>query len=199
MSSLQNNISEERENRPSDAEIYKKELKQANDFYLYALIFSAAIILGGIIYAVAVRVFIGLLVALAGILIYVSLSANILYRTIGISYKTESGRLTVTEVYGRNREAVYIPPRLILCDVTEIGDQAFKHKSSSSLKAVFLPASITKIGSNIFEGCPNIEKIYFDGTQSQWEQIKTLTSFSTYEIIFADRESTVSQIEEDVK
>lgn len=197
MSSLQNNISKKQKNKILEAEKHKKELKQANDFYLYTLIFSAAVVLGGIIYAVAVRVFIGLLIAIAGILIYVALSTNIIYRTLGISYKTEAGRLTVTDVYGRGRKTVYIPSRLILCRVTEIGDQAFGHKSSADVREVYLPSSITRIGSNIFEGCHKVKKIYFDGSRSQWEQVESLTSFSNYEIIFTDGEDMPSQSKEE--
>ena len=184
MSELQNNSAEQETLSP--IEIHKKELKKANDFYLYTLIASGAVVLAGIIYAVAIRVFIGLLVAIAGILIYVWLSSNILYKTLGMSYKTESGRFTVTDIYGRNRESVYIPCRLFLCDVTEIGDRAFNHKSSALIKNVYLPSTLEKIGENIFEGCANIENIYFDGSSEQWDKVEKLTCFDSYTVIFSE-------------
>ena len=186
MSKLQSNNTIEQEEKLPSIEIHKKELKQANDFYLYVLIASGAVILGGLIYAVAVRVFIGLLIAIAGILIYVSLTSNILYKTLGLGYKTEAGKLTVTAVYGRNREAVYIPCRLILCDVTEIGDRAFAHRSSANIKDVYLPCSLEKIGENIFEGCTQIENIYFDGSREQWDKIEKLTCLDSYSVIFSE-------------
>ena len=186
MSELQNNNTTEQEEKLSPIEIHKKELKQANDFYLLALIASGAVMLGGLVYAVAVRVFIGLLVAIAGILIYVSLTSNILYKTLGLAYKTESGKLTVTSVYGRNREAVYIPCRLLFCDVTEIGDRAFAHRSSENIKEVHLPCSLERIGENIFEGCAQIENIYFDGSREQWNKIEKLTCLDAYTVIFSE-------------
>lgn len=184
MSELQNKSTEHEMLSP--IEMYNKELKTANDFYLYTLIASGAVLLAGIIYAVAVRVLVGLLVAIAGILIYASLSSNILYRTLGLSYKTESGRLTVTDVYGKNRETVYIPCRLFLCHVTEIGNRAFAHKSSALIKNVYLPSTIEKIGENIFEGCAQIENIYFDGSREQWEKVEKLTCLDSYTVIFSE-------------
>ena len=174
--------------KSSAKEIHEKELKKANDLYIYTLILSGAIILAGIVYAVAVKVFIGLLIAMAGALTYVALTSNILYRVMGLSYKSESGKLTLTNVYGRDREDIYIPKRLILCRVVEIDDKAFSHKSSENIKRVYLPASIEKIGENIFEGCPNLEQIYFAGSQESWNKIESLTDTSSYEIVFGEAE-----------
>ncbi len=173
--------------------IHEEELKKANDFYLYTLIFSGAVVLAGIIYAIAADVFIGLLAAIAGILIYMALTSNILYRILGLSYKTESGRLTVTAVYGRKREEIYLPRRLLLCDVTEIGDKAFDHKSSASIRAVHLPSSIKRLGENVFCGCPELSVIYFDGSREEWEAIESLSDTSAYEIIFSTDDEEVAE------
>ena len=173
--------------------IYEEELKKASDFYLYTLIVSGAVVLSGIIYAVVAEVFMGLLIAIAGILIYMALTSNILYRILGLSYKTDSGRLTVTAVYGREREEIYLPHRLLLCDVTNIGDRAFDHKSSASVRAVHLPSTIKRLGENVFCGCPELSVIYFDGSREEWEAIESLSDTSAYEIVFSTDTEEVAE------
>lgn len=169
-------------------EQYLKSLKAVSDLYLFTLIICGAIVLGGIIFAVMSSVFVGLLVCISAILIYIALTSNLLYKFLGISYKSSTGQLTVTNLYGKGREEIWIPRRLIMLDVTEIGDNAFKHKSSAAIAKVHLPSTLKVIGENVFADCEALTAIYFEGSEAEWEAIEKHTDLSAFDIVFLDGE-----------
>ena len=185
---LENKISEPDEKELSELEhrLFLCSLKTANDFYLYTVIISGAIAAAGLIYAVLSSVFFGLVIAILGVLIYTASTSNILYKKLGISYRSTSGALTVTQLYGQSRHNVWIPERLLWLSVTEIGDRAFDHASSASIQTVYLPATVKVIGEDIFKGCTQLETICFEGTREQWAQVESSTDFSGYQLIFAN-------------
>ena len=164
---------------------FRKSLKAVSDLYLYTVIISAAVVVAGLVYAVISKVSIGLIIAILGVLIYTALTSNILYKKLGISYRSTSGALTVTQLYGQHRKEIWIPERLLWINVTEIGDRAFAHASSAKIHTVHLPATLKAIGENIFEGCEELKTVYFAGSREEWEQIESSTDFSAYELIFA--------------
>lgn len=159
--------------------------KNVNDSYLYTLILSGAIMLGAIVIAVTYLTFLGLAAGIVGALVYMGLTSNLLYSKLGISYRGSNGKMTVTQLYGKNRETVYVPPRLIMLEVTEIDDCAFDHKSSSAITTVYLPATLTRIGKDIFKGCPALCRVHFAGSEEQWEAIEKQTCFDGIELVFS--------------
>ena len=164
---------------------HRETVKKVNRLYILTLVFCGAAVLGALVWAVLDSVFMGLVLGICSIIVYMALTANILYRYLGISYKSETGRLTVTQLYGRGREAVRIPGRIIMLDVTEIGDRAFAHRSSAAMKTLYLPATLEVIGKDIFEGCESLTRIYFEGSREAFEGISCATDLSSYEIICA--------------
>lgn len=182
-----NGINEEQNDPHELAEKnFYAELKQVGTLYLYTVIISALIVACGLICAIIYKVFIGLLIGILGVLFYTVLTSNILYKRLGISYRSTSGALTVTQLYGQDRSEIWIPERLLWITVTEIGDKAFDHASSSQINTVHLPATLKAVGKDIFAGCTELRTVCFDGSREQWKQIESLTDFSPYEIIFKD-------------
>ena len=59
--------------------------------------------------------------------------------------------------------------------VTTIGQYAFE--DCRSLTGVTIPNSITSIGSNAFIGCNSLTDVYYDGNESQWNQIDIGNSY----------------------
>ena len=53
--------------------------------------------------------------------------------------------------------------------VTSIGDRVFY--DCHRLTSITIPDSITSIGGYAFEGCSNLEKVYYKGTNKQWDSI----------------------------
>ena len=167
-------------------EKFKKALKKTNDSYLMIVIFCGALTIGGVFYAVIDSVMIGLLVSIAGVLLYTALTSNLLYNTLGISYKSATKQLTVTAFYGKNKEEAFIPQRLIWLDVTELYDHALKHKSSEKIRVLHLPSTLKVIGESVFEGCACLTTIIFDGSIADWGKVESLTDLSVYKIICND-------------
>ena len=177
-------MNEQQNMSPTEAsaeEIFNKALKKANDAYLLIVILCGAIALGGVFYAVIDSVFIGLLIAIAGVVLYTALTSNTLYNLLGISYRSATKKLTVTAFYGRGQEETFIPARLIWLDVSELGD-----KSSESIRVLHLPSTLKVIGENAFEGCTRLTTLVFGGTLEEFGKIESLSDLSAYEIICAD-------------
>lgn len=65
-----------------------------------------------------------------------------------------------------------------------IGNEAFY---GASLTSIRLPSSITAIGGDAFE-CTYIKDVYYDGTETQWNEIQTKPSFSDATIHFAEED-----------
>jgi hypothetical protein len=59
---------------------------------------------------------------------------------------------------------VYIPET-----VTEIGSSAFKN--CNRLESIYIPNSVTTIGGQAFENCQHLQMIDFGGTKAEWENI----------------------------
>ena len=55
--------------------------------------------------------------------------------------------------------------------VTSIGDDTFY--DCSSLTSVTIPKSVTSIGFEAFYGCSSLTDIYYTGSESGWNAIKT--------------------------
>ena len=53
--------------------------------------------------------------------------------------------------------------------ITGIGDWAFQ--SCKALTSITIPDSVTRIRTNAFDYCPNLQTVYYQGTKSQWENI----------------------------
>ena len=53
--------------------------------------------------------------------------------------------------------------------VTDIGDYAFS--SCSMLTSVTIPGGVDSIGDYAFNKCGNLNHLFYDGTQEQWDSI----------------------------
>ncbi len=168
------------------AEQFLKDLRYTSDSYLYSIILSGVTAAGGIGIAVLYNVTIGICVAFISVLMYIAFTKNSLYKGLGIAYTSYSGELTVTELYGKKREEVFIPSYLLYLDVSAIGDFAFKHASSAKIHTVHLPSTLKEIGKDIFEGCNALRTVYFEGSEEEFLKIDSKTDFSKYEMIFCD-------------
>ena len=170
----------------TEKEIFQKSLKKTNDSYLLVVIACGALILGGVIFAVISSVFTALLMAIAGVLSYIALTSNILYRLLGLSRKSDNGRLTVTALYGKNKDELFIPSKLIWQRVTGLGDNALNHSSTANVRILHLPSTLISIGENAFLGCDLLSAIVFEGNMEEWTKINVLCDTSIYDIICAD-------------
>ncbi len=176
----------EKKPKRSPAEQFLKDLQYTSDSYLYSVILSGVTAAGGIGIAILYDVTIGLCAALASVIMYIAFTKNTLYNGLGIAYTSASGELTITELYGKKREEVFIPSSLMYMDVCAIGDRAFKHASSAKIHTVHLPATLKVIGKDIFKGCTALTTVYFEGSEKEFLKIDSKTDFSGYEIIFFD-------------
>lgn len=171
--------------REQEIKKHISDCKAVDDSYLHTLIISGAVILGAIAVAVFYRVSIGIALAVLGVVIYSIAASNTLYNKLGLAYRSSTGKMTVTEAYGRRRSTVFIPERIMMLDVCEISDRAFDHKSSETVSTVYLPATLTRIGKDVFRGCPELREIHYAGSASQWELIESDTDLGDITVIFS--------------
>ena len=177
--------SAEVETREYSEQEFLSDLKWTGKAYLLLVISAAALAAAAIALAVLWKVSYGLLLAIIIVLGYISLSGNILYSRLGFSYDSTQGALRIKDVYGKNRDQVFLPRRLFWLDVSEIGDRAFCHSSSAKITTVYLPRTLKSIGENVFEGCESLCRICFEGSEEEWESIEKKTSLEGIEILFS--------------
>ena len=177
--------SAEVETREYSEQEFLSDLKWTGKAYLLLVIAAAALVAAAIALAVLWKVSYGLLLAIIIVLGYISLSGNILYSRLGFSYDSTQGALRIKDVYGKNRDQVFLPRRLFWLDVSEIGDRAFCHSSSAKITTVYLPSTLKTIGENVFEGCESLCRICFEGSEEEWESIEKKTSLEGIEILFS--------------
>lgn len=70
---------------------------------------------------------------------------------------------------GSTQHTVYENSIIIPEDVTTIEEEAFY--GCSAIYSVTIPASVTSIGKGAFYGCTNLTRVFFAGTQEQWQAI----------------------------
>ena len=71
----------------------------------------------------------------------------------------------VLEKYNGNCAEVVVPD-----GVTSIGNWAFE--GCSSLTTITIPASVTSIGDLAFKRCKGLKDVFYNGTESDWENIE---------------------------
>lgn len=154
--------------------------------YLVTVVVCTGAAAGAIVIAILFKVSYGVMLAVATVIVYISAVGQILYIKLGFSYLSLSGELRITEVYGRKRNSVYIPRRLLWLEVTEIRERAFCHSSSAKVQTVYLPKTLKKIGRNAFEGCESLERICFEGSESEWNAVEGAELVCGVEIVFGE-------------
>ena len=175
MNDIESEMITEEESAPIDhSQLFKSTVTLVNKLYLITVIAVFTVALAGIACAVLFKVSLGLLTVILSMIGYVATTMNILYNKLGIAYRMFHGCITVTELYGKNRETVYIPDRLLFCTVTEIGNKAFAHESSKSIREIHLPKTLIRIGSDAFSGLDSLTDVYFEGTEEEWLELSRL-------------------------
>ena len=152
--------------------------------YLVTVVICFVGAAGAIATAVFSKVSYGVMLAVATAVFYASVVGQILYMRLGFSYVSLSGALRITEVYGKRRDRIFIPRRLLWLEVTEIGEKAFCHASSAKIRTVHLPRTLKKIGKNAFDGCQSLSLICFEGSEQEWNAIEKDISLEKIEIAF---------------
>ena len=120
------------------------------------------------------------------IVAYLAIVINLLYAKLGIAYRSFHGGMTVTAVYGKNREIVYIPDKVIMLTVIEIGNRAFTHNSSKSIREIHLPKTIKKIGKSAFAALPALTDVYFEGSEEEWNRISRFAPLENVTMHFGE-------------
>lgn len=185
----ENEVFDTEQNAPEIPDAQKEfldNLKHVNSSYLSCVETCACIALCGIVLAVQFFLWIGIGVALLSAILYVFYTKFILQKKLGISYQTTSGALTVTKLCPKDKEEIFVPRRLLWLDVDTLSDKAFSCECAKNMHSVHLPATLTKIGKDVFEGCDALKTVYFEGTQEDFEKIESDTSFERFELIFCD-------------
>lgn len=175
---------------------YLKALCELRKGYIWAIVITLAIMAASIATALLYRAYMGLLILALAVIVYLVIAKNLAYSKLGISYRTLHGCLTVTELYGKNRETVYIPEKMMIFTVTEIGTRAFTHESSKSIKSIYIPKSILRIGTSAFARLHSLTDIYYEGSEEQWKEISRLAPLEDVTVHF---ECTMPRLEKKKK
>lgn len=165
-------------------ESYLSSLKAFSEFYLRLIISVGAACAAAIVIAVIFNVIAGIVLALFSSTVYLYFTAVGLKRKLGISYKNINGSVIITHISAMYGNTVYIPGRLIWCDVTEIRDKALALPDVASMESIYIPKSIRRIGKDIFGDISVSAVIYYEGSVSDWESICKETDFSRLEVVY---------------
>ena len=183
---LQNidDIEEPKAEQNNEEQKFLSALKTVRKGYTIALIITAIIALAAIICSVHFDTLFGLLLLLLAVVTYMAIVINLLYSKLGIAYRTFHGGMTVTALYGKDREVVYIPDKLLMLTVTEIGTRAFTHESSKKIREIHLPKTLLRIGTSAFARLPALTDVYYEGTEEEWKNISRLAPLENVTVHF---------------
>ena len=70
--------------------------------------------------------------------------------------------------------------------VTRIEDETFYY--CLRLVSVRIPGTVTSIGSKVFDNCNALSKVYYEGTDEQWNGVNNQSNLGKAEIIYEPRE-----------
>ena len=159
---------------PSAAEHFAARLVSFHQFYRFLVIGCAAFCVGAVFIAVYVRVWIGLLVAIAVAGIYRYLLGDELRRQLGLRACRNDDGLTV----GIRSAAVAedgefcVPGRLLWLDVTEwIGAEA-EVESLEQIRVLRFCVGLCRIDAKGFDGMSALENVCFAGSEAEWNKIE---------------------------
>lgn len=158
----------------SEEKKFLAALETVRKGYITAIAVATAIAIGAIICSVHYQVLFGLLLLVLSAVTYLAIVINLLYSKLGVAYRAFHGGMTVTALYGKDREVVYIPDKVIMLTVTEIGTRAFTHESSKKIREIHLPKTILRIGTSAFARLPELTDVYYEGTEEEWNKISRL-------------------------
>ena len=172
--------------RPYGEDEFLSDLKWTDKLYRTIVIASFILAAASIGIAVMWKVSYGLIGAFVTVMFYMSASTNMLYSRLGFAYTSEKGELTVTELYGKNREEAFVPERLLWLDVTVLGKEACDHKSSAEIRVLHLPRTLKRIEPDAFKGANALERICFGGSEEEWTALEIECELEGVEICFDD-------------
>ena len=73
-----------------------------------------------------------------------------------------------------------------MLSVTEIGNRAFTHNSSKSIREIHLPKTLQKIGKSAFASLPALTDVYFEGDEEEWERISRFAPLENVTMHFGE-------------
>ena len=163
---------------------YAKRMQSFSEKYIMTLCAAGVAIAAGLALAMYFQFLVGIAVAALGVIVYVKFVEIDLYSQLGFEYKTYTEGLKITLCRARYGDVLWIPSRLFYFDVTRLEDKAFANKYNEELRCVFLPKSLRSIGKDVFEDCPALEEIFFEGSEAEWERIEKESDLSSFRITF---------------
>lgn len=194
-----NTVAAEETLLPPDKE-YIKRMTAFRKYYTKLLCIAIAIESLAIVLAVLYDVLVGFSTAIFGAVMYLVFVTSEMYRELGIDYRSIAGGISVKKCRVRYGGTLFVPSRLIGLDVTEIEDRAFgASPKNKELERIFLPATLKRIGKNIFDGCDALSELHFEGTKEEWERIESRTNTLSYTIIFGAEYPPIPKKEKDRK
>ncbi len=163
---------------------YSLRLYEFEKYYLTIVLLSGAAVLTGIAVAILLDIFVGIACVLLAAVAYVYFVFDEARGKLGIRYRNTEGHIEITKLLCTYGDCLVLPPRFIYADVRVLDDGALCSKKNEGLRKLYLPASVERIGKNIFGDEPLPFTVCFEGTREEWEKIQKQTDFSQFELLF---------------
>lgn len=173
-------------------EQYISSFRAFHGFYLRLVIAVGTACAAAIVIAVVFNVILGIALAFFSSIAYLYFTAAELKRRLGISYRNTNGNIIVTHIKAVYGNTIYIPEKLLWCNVSEISDRAFVPSDGINIENLYLSKSIKHIGKDIFGDVPANIAVHYEGSADDWQKICKETNFSELEIIFDAPQPKVS-------
>ncbi len=163
---------------------YSLRLCEFEKFYLTVVLLCAAAVFVGIAVAILFNLLIGVASALLAASVYVYFVCDEAREQLGIRYKNIGGYIVITKLVCVYGDCLILPPKFIYADVRKIDGGALAVEQNGELRTLYLPASLTHIGKDIFGDAQKPLTVCFEGTREQWESIEKATDFSHCTLLF---------------
>ena len=144
--------------------------KEFEKFYKQLLVGCAVVLIMGIVVAVLTSALIGMGIFLGGCGVYLYFAKDELKNRLGLGYKRVLDGWAVTPVAEKKTDVLWIPEKLMGLPVTELF--AEEEKEVPQIREIYLPESIRRLDGGIFEKLPNLKRVYYLGSEEQWNRVE---------------------------
>ena len=168
----------------TSTEIFANKLKKLNSFYFQLVVLCSVVAVATVTVALLASYVVGVIVAVALVLIYLYFSRDEIKRSLGIVFSINGINIKVRELRLVIDSDGFIPSRLMWYDVTEISAGILDNEKTKTLKRLYIPKTVSHIEKGAFDGCKSLTTLCFEHSEAEFAELTVEDDLSRFTLEF---------------